>query len=380
VTTQGGTEQWQETDDLLSASPEVPVPDLRTPPGAFTSQDSVVSNPLVKVFTVNPESGEIRFGDGAHGARPPLGVILRADYAYGAGIAGNVGTGSINSGPALPAGMKVSNPIPTWGGADAETASDGEKQIPRYLQHRDRLVTAADFKTITLRTPGVSIGRVEVIPAFNPELVPNEPGDAPGAVTVMVIPFSDPKQPDAPEPDRLFLDTICDYLDTRRLVTTEVFLRGPTYVPLWVSVGINVVAGFSVAQVREAVKQALQQFLSPLPATPGGLLDDEVALLTTPQASSSQQGWPLRKPVHAPELAAVASRVSGVMLVNQILLAKGNDGPATQIGMNGLELPHVLTASVTIGDPLDIGQIRGQTAPPQQMTFVPVPVIPEECG
>src|SRR5215467_9216528 len=50
---------------------------------------------------------------------------------------------------------------------------------------------------------------------------------APGAVTVMAIPKSDPLQPDAPRPDRLFLDAICRYLDRRRLVTTEVFLRGP---------------------------------------------------------------------------------------------------------------------------------------------------------
>ena len=49
-----------------------------------------------------------------------------------------------------------------------------------------------------MRTPGVEIGRVEVLPAFNPELPPNAAGDAPGAVTLMVIPRSDPLQPDAP--------------------------------------------------------------------------------------------------------------------------------------------------------------------------------------
>ena len=49
----------------------------------------------------------------------------------------------------------VSNPDRTWGGAEAETVAEGEKQIARHLQHRDRLVTAADFEAITLRTPGV---------------------------------------------------------------------------------------------------------------------------------------------------------------------------------------------------------------------------------
>ena len=48
-----------------------------------------------------------------------------------------------------------------------------------------------DFEKIVMRTPGVLIGRVEIIPTFNPELLPNEPGDAPGAVTIMVIPRYD---------------------------------------------------------------------------------------------------------------------------------------------------------------------------------------------
>ena len=206
TTTNNQAEDWKEIDDLTSAGPEVPVPDPRQPPGT-----PPVKNALVKVFTVDPESGEIRFGDGLRGARPPLNAILRADYDYGVGREGNVNAGSINSGPALPAGIKVTNPVATWGGAEAETVSEGEKHIARYLQHRDRLVTAEDFETITRRTPGVDIGRVEVLPAFNPELGSNEPGDAPGAVTLMIIPKYDPLQPDAPLPDRLFLDTICAY-------------------------------------------------------------------------------------------------------------------------------------------------------------------------
>ena len=81
--------------------------------------------------------------------------LLRASYDYGVGAAGNVGAGAINSSPSLPAGLKVTNPVRTWNGTEAETVSEGEKQITRYLQHRDRLVSATDFETITLRTPGV---------------------------------------------------------------------------------------------------------------------------------------------------------------------------------------------------------------------------------
>jgi len=61
-------------------------------------------------------------------------------YDFSQGSAGNVGQDSLNTAPALLRVFKVTNPVRTWGGADAETAAEGEKQISRYLQHRDRLV------------------------------------------------------------------------------------------------------------------------------------------------------------------------------------------------------------------------------------------------
>lgn len=352
VTARGQTSEWKEIDDLLSAGPEVPVPDPRLPPGAPAPA------PLPsEVFALDPEAGQLRFGDGTRGKRPPRGAVLRASYDYGMGAAGNVGAGSVNAGPSLPAGIKVTNPVRTWNGSRAETTDEGEKQIALYLQHRDRLVSASDFETVVSRTPGVDIGRVEIIPAYNPELTPNEPGDAPGAVTVMVIPNYDPQQPAAPQPDKLFLDAICSYIDPRRLVTTEVFLRGPVYKPIWVSVGINVVAGVGIAQVREAVRQALLQFLAPLPARAS--TDNQTAQACAPQYAGMQKGWPLRKPVADRELLAVASRVEGVLSVNDLLVAEGTLPSATQITMTGLELPRVMGISVAIGDPLSLDDLRG---------------------
>ncbi|HSF33661.1 MAG TPA: baseplate J/gp47 family protein [Candidatus Tectomicrobia bacterium] len=384
ITAQGKADVWQLIPDLTLAGPEVPVADPRQPPGT-----PLVKNDLIKVYTLNPESGEIRFGDGLRGARPAFGATIRADYDYGVGRDGNVNAGAINSGPALPAGLKVSNPVATWGGAEAETVSAGEKQISAYLQHRDRLVTATDFETVARRTPGVDIGRVEVLPAYNPELGGNEPGDAAGAVTLMIIPKYDPAQPDAPMPDRLFLDAICTYIDARRLVTTEVFLRGPIYKSIWVSVGISVIAGESIATVREAVKRALQLFLSPLPDMSAETLQPQTPQLTAPHETTANRGWPLRKPVVGLELMAVASRVPGVALVTNVLLAEGLADAMPQVDMRGLELPRLAGIVVTAGEPLELNQLRGMPTPAAAQgepggggaipQLVPIPVIPEEC-
>ncbi|HEV8460115.1 MAG TPA: baseplate J/gp47 family protein [Gaiellaceae bacterium] len=356
-------ETWTRIDDLYTAGPEVPVPDLRSAPGA---PQPPPSDP--KVFTVDAASSIVRFGDGLHGMRPPNGAPMRADYAYGNGAGGNVGPGSISTAAALPAGVKVTNPIRTWGGAAAETVDEGEKQIARYLQHRDRLVSAEDFEAIVPRTPGVDVGRLDVVPAFNPELSPSAPGDAAGAVTLMLIPRVDALHPDAPQPDQAFLDAVCDYIDPRRLVTTEVFLRGPTYKQIWLSVGFDPIAGQSIATVRDAIKAELLAFLAPLP-TPGG---------DFPHAGT---GWPRLKPVVPLELLAVASRVPGVDLVRPVLVAAGDaaGSDSDPIPMNALELPLV-TISVTAGDPLPLDQVRGLSpAQAQPSTVVPVPIVPDTC-
>ncbi|HEY0069627.1 MAG TPA: baseplate J/gp47 family protein [Chloroflexia bacterium] len=388
VTANGSTETWQRIDDLLSAGPEVPAPDPRVPQGTPVRTDLPS-----KVYTLNPESAEIQFGDGTRGARPPFGAVLRVSYDYSEGNEGNVGTGAVNNSPALPAGIRVTNPAPTWGGAEPETAADGEKQITRYLQHRDRLVNTGDFETIVRRTPGVSVGRVEVLPAFNPELALAEPGGAPGAVTLMLIPGYDAANPNAPMPDRLFMDAVCAYIDSRRLVTTEVFLRPPTYRNVWVSVGISPVARVGLAQVIADVKAAVTAFLSPLPLkttgaaapapVPGQPLPVDPG---TPVLYASgvdvDQGWALGKPVLKLELMAVVSRVPGVLLVRDLLLVDENGATRDDIPMSGLDLPRLMGVSVGPGDPVGTDQLPGlgsTTEPTASSAFVPLPVVPEEC-
>jgi hypothetical protein len=369
----GAPERWQEIDDLLAAGPEVPVRDLRQPPGTPPPPRREAS-----VFVVDAATGEVRFGDGTRGRRPPDGWTLRADYDHGAGASGNVGPGSISTAPALPAGIKVGNPVATWGGADAESVAEAEKQAARYLQHHDRLVTAEDFGTIVRRTPGVQLGRVEVLPTFNPLVVP--PAPTPGAVTLLVLPLVDSAHPGAPEPDRLFLNAICRHVDPRRLVTTEVFLRGPEYVDVWISIGIEVEAGRSAAVVREDVRRALTRFLAPVDPDAPEWFEESPASLAQDLSAHPQGGWPLGKQVQRLELVAVASRVPGVRLVNDVQLAAGTAAPSDGVPISGLQLPRV--RAIAVGpSAADLDGVRGQGAAPggEPPAVVPVPVIPETC-
>lgn len=341
---------WALTDELEAAPPE--------------------GQPGAHVFALDAESGEVRFGDGARGARPPSNAEIAARFDWALGAAGNVAAGAIKLGPTLPPGVKVSNPRPADGGLDAESAADGEKRIPLVLRHRDRAVSAEDFDAILRETPQADVGRVEVLPAWHPELSPGLPGDQPGVVTCMVIPRQDPRRPDYPLPDADFIAALCDHLAPRRLVTCEVLLRGPVYTGLWISVGIELHAGQGVAEVRERVKTALKAFLAPLPNPP------------------SATGWPLFKSVAALELATVAARVDGVLGVTGLLLGDSTGARRDSVPLAGLQLPLVAGLSVSLGDPVPLSDLIGQgsggtddegAAAGTPAIRLPVPRVPESC-
>ena len=344
-----GLQPWALTDELEAAPAE--------------------GQPGANVFALDAESGEIRFGDGARGARPPAGAEIAVRFDWSSGAAGNVAAGAIKLGPTLPPGVKVSNPRPADGGIDAESAADGEKRIPLVLRHRDRAVSAEDFEAIIRETPQADLGRVEVLPAWHPELSPGLPGDQPGVVTCMVVPRQDPRRPDYPLPSADFIDAICAWLAPRRLVTCEVLLRGPVYTGLWISVGLELHAGQGVAEVRERVKAALRAFLAPLPG------------------EASPTGWPLFKAVAALELATVAARVDGVLGVTGLLLGDASGAQRDSVPLAGLQLPLIAGLSVSLGDPVPLGDLIGQGSGPAEggsgsgtpAVRLPVPRVPENC-
>jgi hypothetical protein len=190
----------------------------------------------------------------------------------------------------------------------------------------------------------------------------------------MLVPRQDPLQPDAPMPDRAFIDALCHHLDPRRLVTTELVLRGPIYVAMWLSIGITVAGGYTVADVRDRVKARLRAVLAP--ARTDGATD----------LPGLENGWPLGRAVNRLELWAEVARVGGVLKVNELRLASDSGADvATEIGLSGLQLPRLAGLSVEVGDALDIAAMRGDGAGDGTGTGtsgpvrVPVPTVPQDC-
>jgi hypothetical protein len=341
------SEPWQRVDDLLTAGAEVPTGE----PDRYRVGYGPLGRPVTTAYTVDRDSGEVRFGDGLHGARPRSDALIEATYDIGGGREGLVAEDAITKGP-LPAGLKVTNPVPTWGGAAQVSAQEAERQVRQFLHHRDRAVCTADFAEIARATPGADLARVEVLPLFDVEAPDLR---IPGVVTVMVVPGHDVLHPDSPEPDQFLLELVCRHLDERRLITTEVHVRGPRYVPVSVSIGFDPLPGRDLAPLRAQVQAQVEAFLS---ALTGGL---------------QGQGWPLATAVERLELWAVGNRVDGVARVNDVRLTGPDGAPTDRVELTGLSLPRLVAVAAGAGDPPGI-------EPPGPVTdFLPVPVDPGEC-
>jgi hypothetical protein len=327
-------------------------------------EDLTTAGPNDMVYELDPEAGQVTFGDGVAGARPAAGARILANYQYGGGTQGNVAIGAISStpDPRLQGGYSVSNPVPTSGGNLAQTVANAEQTIPSVIRNKDRLVTAQDFADVAMNTPGVDINRVDILPLFVPGPPPQD-GVA-GVVTLMAVPLTDPVNPLWPTPDRLFLGRICSFLDTRRLVTTEVYVCGPIYVSVYVSVGIAVQAGYFPDLVNQAVAAGLQNYLSSLRGR-----------------GPTGAGWPLRKTLLDKDLEATVTRIEGVEYVDSLLLGGSDGSQVSEITFTGLQLPRLDGLLVVEGTASPLGSVVGTLVQPAQpgVSVVPVPIIKAKC-
>lgn len=345
--------------------------------GAWTAWEQVddveAMSSDAAVFALDAQLGLLRFGSGLHGRRPSLGARVRATYEYGGGPAGLVPVDAVTSlatstGPVSPT---VRNPLATWGADDGESTDEAVRGIPLYLQHRDRLVTAADFREITASTPGADLGRVEVLPLFNPQATAEAAARMlfPGCVTVLVVPRTDAAARDFPSPTAAVLDAVATYLEPRRLVTTEVHVRGPEYVDIVVSVGVVALAGQQLSLVVQRVQDAVRSYLSPLHGGPAAVGD-------------APGGWPLGNPVRVQDIEAAATRVPGVRYVDSVRIATvtGQGQILTEtpdVAMSGLQMPRA-TVFATGGNAAAPADLLGLGARPTR-SQVAVPVLQPEC-
>ena len=350
VAEQGRWNVWRRVEHLVGQEPDDPV------------------------YTLDAAAGSVRFGDGLRGKRVPRGARVRAaELAFGGGAAGNLPPGKIKeiTAAGLPLDrLKVRQDWPTRGGRDGETVAEAEQRIPAFLAHRNRAVTAEDFDQLAREVPGQPVGRVEVVPG----LVPGASREAirenvPGVVAVFALPPAEQRGLDAIEKPRLgFLRDLYDYLAARRLIGTELYVLSPEFLPLGVSVTLDLVDPANQATVLKAAEQAVIDYLWPL--APGG---------------PAGGGWPLGRAVRPAEIETQVARVEGVLAVNAVALYTPDEGGdwtplpgGAPLPLTTYQLPELIGVLAAAG--------RGTPEAPRGLTpeaggggAWPVPVVPDIC-
>ena len=179
---------------------------------------------------------------------------------------------------------------------DAETLDETLLRAPHDLRARDRAVTAEDFADLAASVPGVAVQRAFAL--ANRRTHPNQKGKfqaQAGAVSVVVLPNSDDPEPQPSDAD---LRAICDYLDERRLITTELYLTGPRYAMIGkVQATIAIAQSADLGTVGSAASEALLQFLHPL------------------RGGRDGRGWPFGGPI---DLADLYERLLAVPDVRRV--------------------------------------------------------------
>lgn len=323
-----------------------------------------------RVYRLDAAAGNVHFGNGLQGRRPPRGLRIRAEsYRFGGGVDGNLPPGSLTELDGN-SRLTVRHEHPFAGGVDAETVEEAERRIPQFLTHRNRAVSREDFRLLVLSNPINAVARAEVLEGFIPGASLRAAREkVPGAVSVFVLPPATPALGNTPRATQGLLKDVFGYLLDRVLVGTELYVLSPEFVPIAVSTTVTVRDPATEQETLRAVREALVRYLWPLP--PGGF---------------EGHGWPLGGSVRDAELLTRVAQVPGVKAVNDLALFHRGEAGWTRVAegqaleSNAYQLPE-LRAVEADGGTGAAGLPRGVGPPsgPEGDQPVPAPVIPDVC-
>jgi predicted phage baseplate assembly protein len=316
--------------------------------------DFAKAGPADKVYTIKLSTGVVTFGDGINGKIPAFFSgdgsnqiasdqpnIKATSYRWGGGAQGNVGPNTITSpNSTLPYVDSVTNLRAAAGGQDEETIADAADRAPAVIRTQYRAVTADDFADLAMQTPAAQIVHAHALPLHHPTLsvtrAPATPATGgptdvpfPGVVTVLVIPRStDPK----PVPSAATIQLVANYLDTVRLVTTEVYVKGPDYRK--VEIGVHVIADprFLIATVSQALNARLLQYFHPVTGGEDGT------------------GWPFGKAIYSYETIRQILLSDGVVrIVGKTFMTYVDDALHTEdVALGPSETVYSIKHTVTV--------------------------------
>ncbi|MGG6263464.1 putative baseplate assembly protein [Leptolyngbya sp. AN03gr2] len=303
--------------------------------------DFYSSKPNDRHYLLDAQSGEIRFGDGQTGQVPPRGRnnLRMAIYRTGGGATGNCAIETITQlKTTLPYVDRVTNLEPSGGGIDSESIDRVKQRGASILRHQNKAVTEQDIEDLTYGS-SAEIARVKVLmPSADPlndqlwlsshtynqsdrarhesarDLTQTEKDSIrpPGAVTVLIVPYSDAAQP---MPSLALLDRVRRELQKRAVATLSFNIAAPNWVEVSVVAELVPVSLEQADAVRVRALEALTAFLHPLTGRSGG--------------------WAFGRQPQRSDLYAVLNQIEGVSLVRSLRIRSSTSVTSTSLIYSG---------------------------------------------
>ncbi|MCP5013268.1 MAG: putative baseplate assembly protein [Aestuariibacter sp.] len=282
-------------------------------------QDLYTSAANERHYTLDHLTGQVQFGDGTNGRIPPAGQnnIRMAHYRSGGGSQGNrVAETIIQLRSTLPYVDSVTNYETAKGGAVLGSIAQAERYGPRTLRHRDRAVTAEDIEDLAFAATSDVARALAVPPSYRPLDLWLDPTDTTPNITqhqdveeagrfgLIIVPQLAVPRP-APGPELLY--RVRDFLLSHMGATANLWISGPDWMKVTVTVTIVPTSLKAADFVIERVNLALETFLHPLTGGYEG------------------KGWTFGRRPYRSDLYALIEEVDGVDYVLSLQVTESPD-------------------------------------------------------
>jgi hypothetical protein len=268
------------------------------------------------------------FGDSINGAIPPTGQLISALYKVSTGLSGNITAGAVSEVTFIPGNIDpeaisyvtATNAVEALGGANADGTDQLKTKIKAAISSRRRAVTLADYEYLASQVP--RIGRAKATGGVYSSITLYAQTQDDGSITPGLT--GDPVTTTS-NWNTLSAD-LSAYLADKIPVGTTVTIQPPTYVPVYVSMTVNIGAAYRKNTVKLNIAKA---FLNT-----GGLFSFE----------NNGFGRTISQ-------SALISKAYGIEGVESVTLTKLNTDNSSSVGTLALtdgQLPYLLPEALLI--------------------------------
>lgn len=255
-------------------------------------------------YSIDRATGKIGFGNGVKGMIPAVveNNVKAFSYQTGGGAEGNIKEREIKSLKSAVSGIdKVLNPEVADGGAIAATLDQMLEIGPALIGHRNRAVTAQDFEWLAKKASRKII-KVRCLANTHTNKDKEHLKEA-GWVTVIIVPDENIPKPmpslELKRKARKYLEDHCaNILSSPR----HVWVDGPTYIEISVSVDVFVTSIDLIPTVEREVKRKLDDFFHPLTGGP------------------DRKGWDFGRDVNVSDIYALLGGIDGLDHIENLVL------------------------------------------------------------